>query len=130
MSNTYYETHAEIYRVATTYYKDTGCCAVIAIAITCGVGYGKAYHAMRRAGRIHGQGSSLFQINAALTELGAEHRFIPMYEGRQMKSMPKLLPEGAYMVFIKGHVAAIRDGVNVDWTAGRAHRVRQVWKII
>lgn len=129
MSKVHYQSYEEMVRIATTYYKDKGFCSVIGVAVTAGVGYGKAYHALRRAGRKHGCGAYFHHIQNALRELGQEPQVIRGYEGRQIKTMKRELTQGRFLVFVRGHVAAIRDGQSLDWTENRAHRVIQVWKV-
>ena len=129
MNKANYETFESIDKVATRYYNDSGYCGVIGAAVVAGVGYGKAYHALRRAGRIHGQGVNEIMIERALRELGHSVTRTFSYNGRQIKTMGRRLPTGHHLVFVRGHVAAVREGQVMDWTAGRAHKVKDVWTI-
>lgn len=38
-------------------------------------------------------------------------------------------PRGVFLVFVRGHVAAMIDGEVLDWTAGRRHRVIKLVRI-
>ena len=129
MNKSNYETFESIDKVATRYYNDSGYCGVIGVAVVAGVGYGKAYHALRRAGRIHGKGVNKVQIVQALSELGYSVKRTFSYNGRQIKTMGRRLPSRHHLVFFKSHVAAVREGQVMDWTAGRAHKVKDVWTI-
>lgn len=129
MSKAYYKTYDEIKRIGRKYYNDKGFCAVVAVAVACGVGFGKAYHTLKRQGRIHGNGTYTRDIMQALETLGMKMTPIEGVHGRQVRTMPKVLGKGMFIVFIRGHVLTIRDGQVVDWTEGRAHRVIHAWKI-
>lgn len=128
-SKAFYETYEKIKHVGLTYYKDRGFCAVVAVAVSCGVGYGKAYHTLRRLGRVHGQGTYRHQTLGALEELGRKVTPIKGLAGKQVRTLPRVLGKGMFLVFVNRHVLCVRDGDVVDWTAGRAHRVREVWQI-
>ena len=122
--------YKELARIGAKYYQDRRFCSVIAIATACNQAFGKAYHTMKRQGRPHAKGAQLFEIMGALKELGFTATKVTGFDGKQVKSMPNLLPRtGAYMVFIRGHVLTIRNGEVCDWTEGRAHRVVNVYKI-
>ena len=122
--------YQELVRIGQKYYKDARFCSVIAIATACNQAFGKAYHTMKRQGRPHAKGAQMFEILGALKELGFNANRVSGFEGKQVKSMPSLLPKtGSYMVFIRGHVLTVKNGEVCDWTEGRAHRVVSVYKI-
>jgi hypothetical protein len=37
---------------------------------------------------------------------------------------------GRHLVYVKDHVLALVDGLVMDWTRGRMHRVEHIWTII
>lgn len=51
------------------------------------------------------------------------------YNAATVKSLAKELTKGTYLVGTSGHVACLKDGEVHDWTAGRRHRVEDVYKI-
>lgn len=112
----------ELYRVASKYYpQEGGWCTVIALAVTTGMGFGKARSIMYNDhARINRRGSSIRKLNTAIRDQGfnveqcerMDKRF-----GRTLKTMQDKLAgtTGTYLVYTKGHVTVIKDGVCEDW---------------
>jgi len=122
--------YQELSTIGRKYYNDVNFCSVISIATACHTSFGKAFHTMKREGRQTRKGVLKLQIIEGVEKLGFKAIPLNGFEGKQVKSMPNLLPRtGAYMVFIRGHVLTIKEGVVCDWSDGRAHRVKQVFKI-
>jgi hypothetical protein len=123
--------YKELETIGKKYYADSNFCSVVALSVACNVGYGKAYHTLRRQGRKDKRGVVKPMIDYALEDLGFKAVLVIGYEGKQARSLPNLLPkEGHYLVYFRGHVAAVRDGAIIDWTDNRAHRVRAVYRVI
>jgi hypothetical protein len=123
-------TYEELRAIGMKYYNDVNFCSVISIATACQTSFGKAFHTMKREGRKTRKGVLKPQIIEGVEKLGFKAIPLNGFEGKQVKSMPNLLPRtGAYMVFIRGHVLTIKEGQVCDWSDGRAHRVKQVFKI-
>jgi hypothetical protein len=123
--------YEELAMIGRKYYSDSNFCSVVAISVACNVGFGKAYHTLRREGRQTKKGVIKPVIDRAIANLGFELVSVPDMYNKQAKSLTKVLPkEGCFLVHFRGHVAAIRDGVLVDWTEKRAHRTWAVYAII
>lgn len=126
-----YKTYDEMRRIAVKYYNDMNFCTVIALSVCCNVGIGKAYHTMKRLGRKDRQGAKYGTIQKAVVELGYTCKTIDGLYNKQIKSLPNLLPsKGLFMVHVRGHVLAVRDGKILDWTEGRAHRILTAYEIV
>jgi hypothetical protein len=126
-----YQSYDEMRRIAIKYYNDNNFCTVIALAVCCNVGIGKAYHAMKRAGRKDRKGAVYHVTYSALHALGYREKVVHNIYGVQVRSITKHLPnKGMFMVHVKGHVLAVRDGVILDWTEGRRHKVLMVNEIV
>jgi len=122
-------------------------CAVKALATVAGVEYSVAHGALRLAGRKKGKGTYANQIMKALalcdctaTRVDPQH-FIAQYPGahsnlqsvtsHHMDRFNKVWADGkTYLIFTRGHVLAVVDGVNHDWTKGRAMRAYAIYEII
>lgn len=125
-----YQSYNEMRRIAEKYYNDFNYCTVIALAVCCNVGIGKAYHTMKRAGRKHKHGARFGMIYDGVKALGYKTEAVDNVYNKQVKSLSKLLPnKGHYMVHIRGHILAVRDGEVLDWSAGRSHRIIAAYKI-
>ena len=125
-------------------YGETNDCTVKAVAITTGASYEDAHWALAEFGRKNGHGAQISQTVGALGLLGCTARRVRI--GEIIDSYPKphcnvlknitthhpdrfasVWPAGAYLLFTAGHVAAVVDGENHDWTRGSAKRVEEMF---
>ena len=108
-------------------------CAVKAIAISHNVEYSQVHKMLKAEGRVNRQGTYRHQQEAVSKLLGATFiDTIPRKAGGgqiTVSTIGRYFPKGRHMVFTRGHVLALVDGVVQDWTAGRKHRVLNVWTI-
>jgi len=122
-------------------------CAVRAIAIACDVDYDKARHMLAAEGRKPGRGTYRAQTKRVIQALGYTvterfvSPFISKYPGRHAQVLRNVTthhPERfnevwadgkTYLFFCARHVLAVKNGVNHDWTKGRAKRVIDIWEI-
>jgi hypothetical protein len=115
----------KLINVARKYYKETNCCTVIAVAVAANIGFGKAYHAMKREGRKDRRGAYFTQYKAALVKLGYKVERRDMYMGKTLATAKRLCPkQGTFLINTRSHVTCIRDGVMVDWAADNNSRKR------
>jgi len=119
-----YETLAD---VGKRHYGDTNFCAVIAVAVLNDWSFGIAKAKLeKRNFRTTGKGVWSYNTKAVLEEHGA--RLVPIpadYFGKTLATLRNNVPSnGRYIVHVKGHVAAIRDGVLEDWSAFKSKRAR------
>ena len=128
--------------------RERGDCAVRAIAALTNTPYETVHTMMACAGRKHGKGTPWDIIWSTLNALGfkAERRwdseFIRQYPGSHataLKSVtthhpdrfPAVWKDGKrYLMATPRHVLAIVDGVNHDWTRGKACRAKGIWEIV
>lgn len=122
-------------------------CTVKAVALVAGVSYDIAHAAMTLAGRREKQGAKRYATINALVALGkkVERRYPPNFINRypgahsQLRSITTHHPDRfkqvwadgrTYLFFTSGHVAAIINGTNHDWTRGRAMRVAELYEVL
>ncbi len=104
-------------------------CAVRAICNTTGIDYDTVEAALEKAGRKINSGTFPCEIRRAVTALGfkfSERRFS---RGTTIASAPREFPGGAWILFVRGHFAAIVDGNVIDWSEGRRFRVTNAYHI-
>ena len=124
-------------------------CVVKALAIVCDLPYDVVHSALAKHGRKNCQVTRRWVTTAALKELGFSARAWTYQERRAMiASYP-----GAHsnlqnitvhhpvrfaaawsgqpptLLFMNGHVAALRDDLVHDWTKGTSRRVCEIWTI-
>lgn len=127
--------------------KETNDCAVRAVAAATNTEYAVVHRMMAENGRRSRRGTEWDVMWETLTQLGfkAELRrpeeFISQYPGahaRVLRSVtthhpdrfPAVWRDGkSYIMNTRAHVLAIVDGVNHDWTRGRAKRAIRIWEI-
>ena len=122
-------------------------CAVRAVAAVTNTSYEVVHAIMARHGRKHGKGTQREIFWKTLTELGfrssprSPREFISRYPGSHataLKSVtthhpdrfPDVWKDGkSYLIFTTHHVLAVINGVNHDWTRGKACRAKLIYAI-
>lgn len=123
-------------------------CAVRAVAAATGRPYDEVHALFSAEGRRDARRTPVSITWAVLKQLGFrtecrhEREFIAQYPGshaRVLKSVTTHHPDrfpGAwkngktYLMFTPGHILAIVDGVNHDWTRGRALRATGIYEVL
>jgi len=115
---------------------ETKDCTVKALAITAGIDYNQARMIMRMVGRKPGKGlrtkSTRDTIKTMQLAVRVTGRIVdsPCFpEGLTMNTVGERYSTGRYLVFTRGHVAALVDGKVEDWTDGRRNRVKFLMKV-
>lgn len=122
-------------------YGETNDCTVKGLATLFGCTYGVAHRTLAKYGRQRRRGASWAIINNATKFLAKRFDVTIETHGRPettlsyakylgietptIKQFIKQNPRGVFLLSVRGHVAAVRDGVLYDWTADTAQR-RQV----
>lgn len=121
-------------------------CTVRAISLAAGISYAEAHALLAAEGRKQGHGvhfKSMFIPMLARLGFHAQrvnlHEIIATYPGvhsglknvttHHPARFAKVWPKGTFIMFTARHVLAIKDGVNHDWTKGRAIRCESLWRI-
>ena len=107
-------------------------CTVKALALVSGMEYKYCHSLLAKHGRPRRGGPSWGQFYAAVKEMGLWKEEYPVKSktvttlGRELANVT-----GRFIVETSGgrHVCAVVNGVVEDWTEGRRHRVRKVWKV-
>ena len=119
-------------------------CAVKAIALVTGLEYKDALELAAQFGRKPRKGMQTLDIIAAIESIGFKllqinsKTFIEQYKKSGIKNVTTHHPErfnevwkdgSKYLFFVKGHVAAVIDGVTHDWTQGKSKLVKKIYKV-
>lgn len=122
-------------------------CAVVAVAAACEVSYDEAHAALAAQGRKPRHGTYYQQTHNAIKALGftlvripPEH-FIQQYPKAHqvLRSVTTHHPDRfarvwrdghTYLVHVARHVLTVRNGVNMDWSRGRAKRAIAIYRIV
>ena len=128
--------------------RERGDCAVRAIAALTDTPYEKVHAMMAAQGRRHGKGTPWDIIWSTLSDLGFKavrrnpYDFIRQYPGSHATALrsitthhpdrfPAVWKDGKrYLMYTSRHVLAIVNGVNHDWTRGKACRAKTIWEIV
>ena len=118
---------------------DKNYCSVVAVAVILDLDYKKAYRLCAKYGRKHGKGMCTYDILALVRDNGANAQSVdrakvlatvdrPNYRVKTLTTnnfkMSKYYNKGRYLVFVNGHVAAVRNGVTHDWSANKAKKIQ------
>ena len=121
-------------------------CAVRAIAVVTHISYKRAHAALAAKGRTSERRTEREFMWAVLTDLGyawkwvdprsvikkypGKHRHKICITSHQMDRFPEAWKDGkSYLFFSRGHVLAIVDGVNHDWSRGRSLRCKELYEV-
>ena len=120
-------------------------CGVKAVSLVCGISYQEAHALLASKGRKKRGGSPHGKTEEVITELGFKltpveqtdisWKYPARYRLRQLTTHhPDRFPQAwagkaTYLMFTRGHVLAIIDGVNHDWSRGRAKRCTRLYRV-
>lgn len=138
---------SDLYRDLNSKSFDRNDCAVIAIAAATGLSYEAAHSLAKAAGRKNGRGIRQAQTMAALAAAGKTtvelepldfikkyprpHQILKSVTTHHPDRFPDVWKDGnTYLLFTRGHVLAVVNGVNCDWTRGRAKRIRWIYRVL
>ena len=114
-------------------FREKNDCVVKALAITAEIAYEKAHAILKQFGRKDRHGTyhhvsrtAFRSVRPFCEEMKIRKENGSMYTSR---TLPAALPKGHYVVFFRGHAAAMVDGVIEDWSAGKCKRVQRVVKM-
>lgn len=104
--------------------KEKGFCSVIALAQVTDCSISRAYHEMSAVGRKARKGATTKSILEAVLKMGYSVDALAV-EGMTVNQFTKICTSTSkYLVFVRGHVLAVRGGKVRDWSAGKANRRR------
>lgn len=126
--------YQELKRVATKYYpRERGYCAVIAVSVAAKVPFGKSRSLLHKQGRKQGKGAQGAWIHATLKQLGYKVSLVMDRQPKTLATATRVLPRrGTFLLYTRGHVSCVRDGVLEDWAAdkGSRKRVQCIYRIV
>jgi hypothetical protein len=107
-------------------------CTVMALTAATGCSYDDCHAALQQAGRKNRRGCQFPTIGKrAAKSLGflMEELDYRDYSAKTMitAERDRRLATGKYVIRVRGHVAALVDGKVVDWSAGRRHRINNIY---
>jgi hypothetical protein len=113
---------------------ETNDCVVRAISIAAQLPYNEAHTICARAGRKPRHGMHTRRAIEVLNQLDNYHTdmIVPRKPGGgryTVKTIGRAFPRGRYVCVVSGHALAIVDGEVCDWTNGRQHRVKFMFKV-
>jgi len=136
--------YVELDHILGRHYRDNNYCGLIAVCLATNASTGKVKRYVEKFAkhwrlRVHGKGTPFEVIEKTLKRFGKEHDFdwdLFGYTGRTLNSvhneLARAYPNDTFHVYVKGHVACIREGILEDWTASKPSRrkVTHVHRII
>ena len=118
-------------------YGESNDCTVKAVTLVSDLPYGtvhRMYHLAGRKRRCGARREITQDVLHQLGENGYRHYWCqPLQKSGSrftMKTIGKAYPKGRYIVRVRGHLAAMIDGVIHDWTQGRRHIVTEICQVV
>ena len=123
---------------------DYNYCAVIAVAVVLNCTYQDAYRLCENKGRKLGRGLCTYSILEILDEQGVNYTKVnkdevlatvdrPNYRVKTLTTnnfkMADIYSKNTYLVFVNGHVAAVKNGVTHDWSENRAKKIKLIYQL-
>ena len=125
----YKNTYAELAHVGSKYHKDTNFCSLIATCVATGKPFSKVFRAYKDLGRTSRRGTHMGTQGIVLRGFGKKLE----KDAGKTRAYATLAGvandchtwgEGVYWIYVRGHVAAVRNGILEDWSAIRKYRGR------
>lgn len=107
-------------------------CTVKAWAIAADLPYEEAHEDLRRVGRKRRRGVFFTSVLPALCSKRSKRltNVTNKYKAKTAVTIARELPKrGIFVITFRGHVAVFRGGEMHDWTAGRRHRVLEIFRV-
>ena len=102
-------------------------CAVIAVSIVSNHPYDYVHEIFRQHGRKNRRGTPRHMTRSVVRELGMFMEGPIEFEGKTIKSL-RLPKDGRFLIVTRGHILAAINGKICDWTSGRKHRPKCIWR--
>ena len=124
------------YRIASSssnQFNETRDCSVKAVAIATGTEYSIVHALYKKHGRRKGCGTYRPQQEAVLKDLGFKMvDYTHQFKARTVVSLGREITNrrGNFIVYVSGHMFAVKEGSIEDWTEGRRHRIRSVELVV
>jgi len=123
--------YAELNHVGRKYHNDTNYCSLIATCVATGKPFSKVFRAYKDEGRRVRSGTKRITQNTVLASFGKK-LIVDLDKSHAYATLAGVANDchtwgaGVYWIYVRGHVAAVRDGVLEDWSAIRKYRGRVI----
>lgn len=124
-------------------------CSVKAVALATGTQYAKVHYEFAKQGRKQGRGTHRWQQEAVLAAFGFELKLVHShraglswalpeeqvlknkFKAKTVTTLERELPSrGVFLVYTRGHMLCARGGKILDWTQGRRHQIKEVYRVV
>lgn len=115
-------------------FRESKDCAVKAVAVVIGRPYKVAHAALKACGRRNRCGTPRTVTIRAIESLGYKVTLLPdnhaMRKAKTLRTLESKVPSrGMFLVVVNKHIIGIRSGMIQDWTEGRCHRIKEIYRI-
>ena len=120
-------------QISSGKFREKNDCVVKALAIASGKSYEEAHEILKKHGRKNRRGTQRYTSLKAIREVNpsADFERIKKPNGSQytFRTISEAFPKGNYILYVRGHAAAMVDGVIEDWAAGTCKRITHIVKL-
>ncbi len=123
--------YSELARIGQTYHKDSNFCSLVATCVATGKPFSKVFRAYKAEGRRVRSGTHKMTQGIVLRGFGRK-LVTDDSKTRAYSTLAGVANDchtwgaGVYWIYVRGHVAAVRDGILEDWSAIRKYRGRVI----
>ena len=110
---------------------ETNDCAIVAVTYVSGEPYKKVHTEFTKLGRQFRRPTNFLITCSALVTLGLKIKDVrDQFKAKTVVTLGRELPKkGRFLIRVSHHILAAVDGEILDWTAGRRHRIREIWEV-
>lgn len=118
-------------RLASDAFNEDNDCTVKGVALVTDCGYETAHQTLAELGRKKGQGCNRFTWLPAVEKIGYHYTEVTgAFSGKTVNSIEAELPKGEkFLITVRGHLLAFDGEAIVDFTAGRRHRILNIFHV-
>jgi len=126
-------TYESLVQAASHYPNEKNYCAVIALALSLGINFGKARKILLEQGRKTGEGTLPRATHRAIEQGGKRIEYMPRSSTGTVGTLTRRLPsKGTFLIHVARHILTVVDGKVQDWSITQKPRmaVRMVFQVI
>lgn len=112
---------------------ETNDCTVITTSIVTDTLYEVAHATLKANGRKNRHGAPRHITHKSIKDLGYSLKRVTdlfVNKAKTVRTFERIAPKHCtFIIHVKGHVLAYKDGRVHDWTKGRCHRITDIFKV-
>ena len=113
----------------STFHREDKDCTVKMMALVMGTSYEDAWNITAKLGRKPRKGMASVSLLFPHLEAAGLTLIETSVHAKTIKTLDRSYHAGRYIVQTSGHILFHKDGKTYDWTQGRQHRIKRIWRV-